>query len=217
MKLIPGTLPSGTRRRVPKASQNRKVPLWTVEPDGEEMQGFIRVPVRLANTQEHTNERLEFMALINRELTKWVEWKRKQGWILSGDIETWGPEEPPDSDKAKVFAEYVVKQVGKSGSAAFNPDFDYPEEFKHYWAKGRFRRETPIYAGLEDMLELRHLALLHGVDPDRDKPLETPLPRPKDFLAFEGGVDPMVLAEERRQAKGIRRKDYLFGPLWRPL
>ena len=215
--LIPGTLPEGTRRRVPKASQNRRVPLWTPEPEGQEFDGVIRVPVRLCYTQEHTNERLEFMKLITDNLDRWVEWRKRRGWILSEKPRISGPFDPPEGDRVGKFQQRAEEVIGKASDVAAVTEFDYPEEHKWFVAKARFTREDPIYIRLEDMFELRHRALRYGVDPDRDPATVNELPEPEDVITVEGGLDPLVVAEERRQRLGLKRKDYVIGRLRDPL
>jgi len=213
------TFTGETRRRRPKASQNRRVPLWTVEPEGEEFQGIIRVPLRLCNTEEHSNAHLEFEALITANLARWVEWRRLRGWILTETPLIQGPFDPPEGDREKQAAHQARAEsvIGRSGEANAVLDWDYPQELKWYTATARFKRDDPVYVRLEDMLTFRHMALLYGIDPDRDKPLSTPLPAPLDHIEVEGGLDPLQVAEERRQALGLKRSDYLMGELWEPL
>lgn len=207
------------RRRVPRVSKNQKVPLWTVEPEGEEFDGVIRVPVRLCNAIEHTNARHEFDRLITENLARWVEWRARRGWFITERPHVSGPFDPPEGDREKQakWQERAEERIGRNGSANAVTRFDYPEEFKWYIAKARFCRNEPVYVRLEDMLAFRHLALQYGIDPDRDKPTVTYLPEPKDELAFQGGLDPMVVAEERRQSMGLKREDYLFGDIEEPL
>ena len=217
--LVPRVLGGETRRRTPKASQNRKVPLWTVEPEGQLFQGVIRVPLRLCNTPEHTNERLQFSKLITENLSRWVEWRRRRGWFITERPRVQGPFDPPEGDRAraKQFQSHAEKRIGQNGDAGAITDFDYAGEVKWYIAEARFAREEPLYVRLEDMLFMRHLALQYGVDPDRDPLPNSDLPEGKDELAFEGGLDPMQVAEERRQALGLKREDYLLGKLEEPL
>ena len=216
--LIPGTLETGTRRRVPKASQNRKVPLWTPEPEGQLFQGVIRVPLRLCHTPEHTNARLEFDKLITENLQRWAEWRKRRGWFIQGTPRVNGPYDPPEgSDKDKARYARATSQIGRVGSAEEVTSHDHGEEVKWYMAEARFTREEPVYVKLEDHLFMRHLALAYGVDPDRDPGLTNNLPEAKDYIDVEGGIDPMQEAEESRQARGLKRSDYLMGKVWEPL
>ena len=217
--MIPGVLPSGTRRRLPAVSKNKRVPLWTPEPEGQLFQGVIRVPLRLCNTEEHTNARLEFLNLINDNLDRWTDWRYRRGWILAETPRVSGPFDPPSAGngKSKQFQDQAEKAIGKSGSAGAVSEFDHAEEIKWYMAEARFRRDEPVYVRLEDMLETRHMALTYGVDPDRDTEPVNFLPEGKDELSFAGGLDPMKVAEERRQSMGLKRKDYLIGRLRSPL
>jgi hypothetical protein len=217
--LIPATFKGDARRRTPPISQNQKVPLWTAEPDGQQFQGVIRVPLRLCNSEEHTNARHEFDKLVRENLARWVEWRRRRGWFITDAPKVSGPWDPPAGDrvKSKSFYKQAVKTIGRNGSAQEVTTFDYGEELKWYIADARFSREEPLYVRLEDMLFFRHLALQYGVDPDRDPGLENELPEGKDVIEVDGGLDPLVVAEERRQSMGLKRKDYLMGRLQDPL
>ena len=217
--LIPATFQGDTRRRIPKVSQNKRVPLWTVEPEGQEFQGVIRVPVSLCHTIEHTNARHAFDKLIRANLERWVEWRKRRGWFISEKPRVSGPFDPPEGDRSRaaVFQDRVETKIGRSRDAGAITEFDYAEEYKWYVAEARFTREEPVYVRLEDMLFMRHLALTYGVDPDRDPATSTPLPEAKDELAFEGGLNPLEVAEERRQSMGLKRSDYLIGKLEDPL
>jgi len=217
--LIPGTFTGEARRRVPKVSKNKVTPLWTVEPDGQLFQGIIRVPVRLCNTQEHTNARFEFEALIVANLERWAEWRKRRGWFISEKPRISGPFDPPEGDRLKDGPrfDHAVKRIGRVGSVEENLNFDYPQEFKWYVAEARFRREEPVFVKMDDFLFLRHLALTYEIDPDRDPMPVTQLPEPEKELTFEGGLDPMQEAETERQRLGLKRADYLMGKLWEPL
>ena len=209
----------GTQRRrqsFDPASKNMRVPLWTPEVDGQEFDGVIRVPVRLCNTPEHTNDRLQFNGLIIANLQRWVEWRRLRGWIITDKPVVTGPFDPPENERAG-YLNHAVKRIGKAREAEATDYQDYPEEIKWYIAKARFKRDEPVYVRLEDHLFLRHLANLYDVDPDRDPPTVTDLPEPKDEIEVQGGVNLMEVAEERRQMLGVKRKDYLMGKLWEPL
>lgn len=218
-RLIPGVLGGDRRRRVPAVSKSKRVPLWTVEPEGQLFQGIIRVPLRLCHTVEHTNERLEFAKLITANLERWAEWRRQSGWFIGERPRVQGPFDPPATDrkKADTFMRRAITQIGKNGDVGAITNLDPEQDFKWYIAEARFTREEPVYAKLEDMLELRHMALKYDVDPDRDHKPENDLPEAKDELAFEGGLDPMQVAEARRQSLGLKREDYLMGKLEEPL
>ena len=216
-RLTPATFQGDTRRRVPKVSKNQRVPLWTVEPDGQLFQGIIRVPLRLCNTEEHTNARHEFENLLRANLSRWVEWRRLRGWMLNERPRIQGPFDPPEGDRTGKYQARAEKVIGRNGDATAIKDFDYVGEVKWYIAVARFKREEPVYARLEDMITLRHMAFQYQVDPDRDPPTENVLPEPKDELVFEGGLDPMKVAEERRQALGLKREDFLLGRVQDPL
>ena len=204
---------------MPVATLNKRVPLWTVEADGQLFQGVIRVPTNLCNTPEHSNERLKFMALIRENLDRWIMWRAKRGWFIGERPRVSGPFDPPESDRkqAKAFHARAEEVIGTSREGRAITEHDYAGEVKWYVAEARFTRHDPVYARLEDMLELRHLALKYEVDPDRDPLPYTDLPEGEDVIEVQGGEDPMVVAEERRQRLGLNRSDYLMGKIEDPL
>lgn len=217
--LIPGTFQGDTRRRVPKVSKNKRVPLWTVEPDGQLFEGIIRVPLGLCNTEEHTNKRLQFNKLVLDNLARWVEWRKRRGWYISEKPRVQGPFDPPEGDREKAATriDRAIEVIGRNGEVNYVTQYDYPGEYKWYVCEARFTREEPVYIRLEDMLELRHRALMYEVDPDRDPLPYNELPEPVDEIVVEGGEDPMQVAEAERQRLGLKRKDYLMGNLEDPL
>lgn len=226
--IIPTPAAGDVRRRVPKVSKNQRVPLWTVEPEGQEIEGVIRVPVSLlmkvlggyTNPPEHTNLHHRFDKLIGENLARWAHWRAKRGWFIDAStLRVDGPSDPPEGDRLKDKARlaHATKRIGKAREVGAITEFDYAEEYQWYVATARFTREEPVYVRLEDMLFLRHLALTYGIDPDRDPPPYNYLPEGKDVIDVEGGLDPMQVAEERRQSMGLKRSDYLMGKLWEPL
>ena len=216
-RLIPGVLPTGSRRRLPK--RRNMVPLWTPDPGGQLIEGVIRVPTALCNTTEHTNQRLKFNAWITANLERWVEWRRRKGWFIASDVDVAEPTDPPEGDRlrGKERQAKVEAVIGTNADAGWVDDFDYAQEYQWCVVQARFTREEPLYVGLEDMLFLRHLALKYEVDPDRDFTPFNPLPEPVDEIFVEGGEDPMQVAEARRQRLGLKREDYLFDDVWKPL
>lgn len=200
--IAPLTISGGARRRFPwkDSSRSMKVPLVD---EAEELTGKIVVPLRLCNTQEHTNERHEFDKLIRENLARWAEWRRQRGWEMASKPHVEGPYLPPGSDpeKAKDYFARAKKVIGEGRQIRAVTEFDAPEEVRWYFATATFRRSAPVYVGLDDALYLRDLHRIYSQ------------PEPED----SGWVNPMVYAEERRQRMGIRRKDYLLGRLEDPL
>lgn len=180
------------RRRVAYGRQagatSLKVPLQT-PPEGELLEGRITVPARLAHAKPDTNEKHEFDQLINDHLKRWTEWRTKRGWVLN--------------------SRPLIRGPFKKATANANEVQDLTEFW--YFAIARFKRTAPLYVGLDDMLELQRLATAHGVDLEADR-------KPWNDLGNEdsGWVDPMKFAEERRRKSGLKRKDYLMGPLGKP-
>jgi hypothetical protein len=167
-----------------------KVPLHTAHPDGELLEGLIKVPPRLAHAEPDTNEKHEFDALIREGLKRWCDWREKRGWTLNSTPKIRGPFNPPtrtEKDEAN------------------------PDEF-WYFAIARFQRTGPAFIRLDDLLEIQDSAARYGIDLDADG-------KPWNDIAGDGDTgwgDPMKFAEERRQKLGIKRKDYLYGPLGAP-
>ena len=202
--LVPTLTPESNRHKYPWTDTSRtlRVPLWTKRAEGDVIEGRIRVPVGLCNTPEHSNERLRFVHLIDENLARWVEWRKRRGWVLASKPKVTGPFDPPSQANASMYFERVKQVLGTPGSANPVTQFDSPEEFKVYVVKARFRREAPIYARLEDVMFMNDLAKVYEHDEE-----------PKDT----GWIDPMQHAEARRQRLGLRRKDYLFSPIEEPL
>lgn len=230
--MIPAIIPTPTagdvRRRTPAASQNKRVPLWTVEPDGQQFDGIIRVPVSLLvkvpggylRPPEHTNLHHRFDRLILENVARWVHWRGKRGWFINREsLHVEGPQDPPhgDREKGKAWTNRAISKIGKPRDVGAITEWDYAEEYQWFIASARFTREEPVYVRLEDMIFLRHLALIYGVDPDRDPPTTNYIPEGADVIEVEGGLDPMKVAAERREALGLKREDYLFGKIWEPL
>lgn len=216
----PMTLPSGTRRRVVKEhSLNKVVPLLTANPKGEVLQGLIRVPLRLARTQEHTNERLEFDKLIRENLERWASWRLQRGWEITEKPRVRGPFNPPNSDRLKTikFTRRMEKVLGKSGKVNPVTSFDHAEEVLWYFARARFKRIIPQYISLEDMLELNKMHRDYGIEQDKDILPWTILPDAVAEMDAGDAPDPMAFAEQLRQSHGHDRKDYLMGDIRKPL
>lgn len=221
LRLTPVVLPGDTRRRLPfeDTPTIRRVPLWTVDPGGQLFQGIIRVPLELCHSEQHTNAGFKFDKLIAENLERWTTWRKLRGWHIAERPRVSGPYDPPQEDKAKSrkFFARAKKQIGRAQGVREITDFEAEAEYKWYIAEARFTREEPVYARLEDMIELRHMALKYDVDPDRDPLPYSDLPEPEDEIAVDGGIDPMQEAEESRQERGLRREDYLIGKLEEPL
>lgn len=178
------------------------VPLWTDSPDGEWIEGEFTVPVRLAFTQEHTNERHQFNNLVTEKLGNWVEYRKQRGWVLNSEPKVTGPFDPPSNDKAKEFTARAQKVIGTQGSVQAITEFAHAEEVKTFKVFALFKRETPIYTKLEDVLARRDMTALYARDlPETDS----------------GWVNPLQHAEARRKRLGLKREDYLMGPLNQPL
>lgn len=182
------------RRRVAYGRQagatSLKVPLHAA-PEGDWREGHFDVPARLAGTQPDTNERHEFEGVVRENFKRWCGWLEKRGWeYVVGSLQVDGPYDKP-TETAQVEGDAGVKE---------------------YHLLARFRRNTPLYVGLDDMLAIREMAQTYEV-PEVANPLPWNDVRAEDT----GWVNPLTFAEERRKKLGLKRDEYLFGPLWEPL
>lgn len=196
IKSIPSTLPKDVRRTVPYGRQagacSLKTELFTDNPLGEWREGWIRVPKRLVRAAPNTNEKHEFDRIIREQLSMWQDWLAKRGWMLASKPKVTGPFDPPTRTEKD------------------DPTED--EGIVIYSALARWKQTRRIWVPFEDVLEMKRKAELYG-----EKPSADPLPW-NDVRGGESDwFDPMKEAEEERQRLGVKRSDYLTGPLWEPL
>lgn len=180
------------RRRVPWKMQagacSLKVPLHAA-PEGDWREGMFRVPKRLAWTAPDTNQRHEFEGKVRENFGRWTGWLEKRGWeYVPGSLQVNGPYEEP----------------------TYSPDDPSDEEVVQFRLLARFKRTSPLYVGLDDYLQIRDMAETYGVG-------ENPLPWSQVKSVDSGWVNPLEYAEERRRKLGLKREDYLLGPLDEPL
>lgn len=188
--LVPGT--SDNRRVVAYGRQagatSLHVPLVTPD-EGELLEGRFCVPTRLSYTQPHTNDHLQFLACVKENWERWVEWRKRRGWdVVEGSRQLSGPFEQPTPTS----------------------ETETDEDTQCWIFLARFKRSTPLYVGLDDFLEIQRKAELYGVK-------DAGLPWNPDEKGDSGWVNPLTYAEERRQKLGLKREDYLLGPLDEPL
>ena len=179
------------RRRVAWRSQPGKtslrVPVWHSNVKGEWREGLIRLPERLCHAAPNSNEAHERDRLFASNLQRWAEMCELKGWTMVSKPLIRGPVDPP------------VPAPGELPAAV---DFD----MKHYWALARFKRTSPLFVGLEDVLEMQRLADLYGIHPDAD-----PLPWNDTTGTYDSGwVDPLKERAEHYNATGIKQSDYLL-------
>ncbi len=202
-RLTPALTPESNRFKRPWSDSSRtpRVPVWTVSPEGDMREGRFRVPLRLCNTKQHSNERLEFTKLTTDMLSRWTEWLRQRGWTLTTKPIVKGPFDIPTSPDAAKHFDRAKEVLGNPASLNPVTQFEDNGEFKEYRVFARFKRETPLYLRLEDALFQRDLNNIYKDEVDEDS----------------GWVDPLVYAEQRRQRLGLKREDYLMGKLSDPL
>lgn len=192
-------LPEGTVRRPHSRTVlgGVRVPIITPDPEGDEIEGRMRVPLRLTPhgmgrfSIQLQQERKQYIA---GQLRRWVEWREHRGWRLNSKPHVSGPYDAPvarDGDERPDWAIYVVR-------ALFVP--------------------TEIMtASLEDMLEINQQARRYGVDLWKRKAVESALPRTRGKITSTPQDEPMAAAEKRRQAFGVKRSDYLVVDVVEPI
>ena len=193
------TLPSGTHRRLPRGgnTHSEMIRLYTADECGDVLEGLIRIPLRLIHAKPDTNEKLEFDALIRKSLERWTGWKAKQGWVLNSVPKVRGPFDP-----------------ATEMSGALSPD----QDVRWYFASAKFKREYPLWLPMDGYDWLWDKSTTYDIDLRAPRMPVHPLDRGKAMISDSGPAhDPLKFAEARRQELGLKRQDYLIGPLWEPL
>ena len=189
LRETPGIVSESNRHRRPWKDGSRTPLVELRDPDaGTLRQGKFRVPTRLTHATPHSNLGIEFENHVNKMVDKWKRWMAMEGWeMLPGKPKVLGPFDIPRSSPL------VPENLDE----------------KEYYIRARFRRMYPMYGKMSDIEEINRLARLHGIDMDKAW-------RPWSYNAGMGPTpdsewgDPLKMAEERRQRKGIKRKDYLI-------
>ncbi len=173
----------------------RPVELVTSDIRGDEIEGRMQVPDRLAYAKPHTNEHLELQQYIADQLKRWVEWREHMGWRLNSQPNVKGPCDP------------MVE----------SPEAEMPD-WKLYFVHAFFKPIKPILAGFEDVIEQERKAAMYGVDLWAPKPYSSLQGQRTKQVIYDSRPfeDPMVIAEQRRQQYGMQRKDLLIGKLSDP-
>lgn len=189
-------LANGARRDVPYGRQagacSLKTELFTDNPLGEWREGWIRIPARLVRAQPNTNEKHEFDRMVREQLSMWQNWLGKRGWQLASKPKISGPFDPPKA------------------SPTADPTED--EGIVIYSALARWKQTQRIWVPFEDVLEMKRKEEMYGEAPSKD-----PLPWNDVSGGESDWFDPMKEAEEERQRLGVKRADFLSGPLDEPL
>ena len=185
-----GTTSESNRHRRPwkEGSRTPMVPLLDPE-RGTHLQMRMSVPVKYARAKADTNAGHEKARIINEGLRQWELMRQAKG------------------DKM-ITPPKLLKIEAPIGAT---PETPVDEQFLHYWFTAYFRSTFTKFAKLEDVLEINRLAQLHGIDMNKAWRPWAGGPNAKKQPDTECG-DPLKLAEERRQKKGIKRSDYLIDP-----
>src|SRR3990167_86208 len=193
-----------TNRRDPWL--RRRVRLLSPE-GGEWIEGELQIPRSLAFEPVHTNAWLQRQMFITRHIDKWMPWRARYGFVpVPGSLTFSQPYELLEG-----------RPVATPRPAQFNAD-GIKEDFVGMRVKYLARREKPRYITTDDFDEQLAWAKRAGVDLDSKaaRATENILPEGKDEIFVDGGEDPMVVAEARRQEWGIKREDFLVGKLDEP-
>lgn len=184
---------------------------WRVRLDsptgGEWIEGELKIARKLALAEPHTNDWLARQKFIVAKIDRWMRWRAKYGFVpVPGTLSLSEPYE-----LLRGTPVYTIVPT------TFNENVD--EELVGIRARYLAHREKPMYVSMEDYLEQQTWAKRLGIDTESQKAKDTEnaLPEGKDEIAVEGGENPMDVAEARRQAWGIQRKDFLVGELSEPL
>ena len=180
------------QRFVPYSGQagacSLKVPL-EVHPNGQMFEGRFQIPARLGATEPHTNDHLEFIRLCKENYDRWVEWRAQKGWyVVEGSLMRTEP---------------------------------YPNPTPNSWTEGdpetmtvslfaRFKRNSYLYIGLDDQLEIERMYALYGLE------------KPSDALPYNdvtgsedtGWVNPVEHALKRKERLGIKPEEHIIEK-WR--
>lgn len=195
------TLPTGVRHRNPDAAGRRSstIPLMPADVRGDLKEGFIDLPKKYDRLVPHTNEFLARGKSFVEAFTRWCELMQKpKGWDWNKSIKPrWrGPYPLPtatakdevDSDKSRW---YVTAYFTRS-----SPFWIPMEAYDWLW-----EQSTTFDVNLRDSAK-------PWLDLGRGKAVI------EDNTPF---VNPLEVAEARRQELGLKRKDFLIGPIEEPL
>lgn len=189
LRETPGTVPESNRHRRPWKDGSRTSLVELVDPiRGTLRQAKFKVPVRLVKAIPHTNDGIEFEQYVYKAINRWKTWLMMEGWVMMGG-------------RPKVLGPFDIP-TSRPGEPV-DPDF------KEYHVRHFFHRDYPLYMKLDDALEINRLADVHDIDLNKAWRPWAGSPNAKKNPDSDW-VDPLKYAEERRQRKGIKRKDYLM-------
>lgn len=166
------------------------VPMITPQPEGDVIEGRIRVPLRLVRTKEHSNERHEFDKLVRDSIKRWTDWRKQMGWEIASTPKVRGPYEPETLNAQAEKPDWMV-----------------------YTITARFRLVVVASMPEEDWWFINRRAAMYGVDLWQPAAVETPLAKPKAVIEDDGTPfhDPLEFAAERQRRQGQTQKDLLIG------
>ena len=184
-----------------------RVPVYTTNPKGDWIEGFLDIPLRFCRSAPDTNERHTFDRLVTEALDRWTSWRAKRGWFINSRPTVRGPYELPTG--AANQSDVLVQQ--RKAAGVIPDDEEAHDEKRRYYVRARFLREEPLFVGLDDVIEQMNMHQRYGLSPEA-----------KDYLPHNdlsgtedtGWVDPLKEAEESRQRQGLKLSDYRIPEWW---
>jgi hypothetical protein len=175
----------------------RPVELVTSDPRGDVVEGQLSVPSELCADMKDVQLKQRRNDFIASHIRKWVEAR----------------------ERGAMWPHYPQKLTGKPViSGPFKAPKDVPEaedpDFFIYRVRAYFKPTETVLAGFSDISEIERKAQLFGVNLWEQSP-ESPMNTRVRKVIRETGQfeDPIKVAEERRNALGVKREDY-FVPEW---
>ncbi len=192
------TLPSGTVRNTRSRSRFGTRSVELLSPGlGDIREGDLRVPRELVADMKDVQLKHRRQQYITFYVNRWVA-ARERGQLYPHYRTRL-------TDRPKVTGPFEAPKD--------NPDAESPD-WVIYRVSAHFKPQETVLASFTDIAEIERRAEIFGVDLWDQRP-ESPMPkRTKAVIQDDGKFhDPMQIAEERRQALGIKREDY-FVPEW---
>lgn len=180
-------LPDHIRRRIPKGSTYGLVPMWTAEKRGDEVRGLIRVPDGLCHSKPMTEKRRQFNKLVEENISKWIKWRKENGWILNTKPKVTGPFDPPSKDSKSA-----PEDVG----------------FKWYFVTAHFTREYPLFMPTDAAEWFKNESVRFGLGLQPKAITDTHEAPTKKVIKNPERVNPLEFAAKRREELGIKPDDW---------
>jgi hypothetical protein len=150
---------------------------------GEVHQGFFRVPATFGG-DEHTNVQHKARQYTVQKVREWVEWKARMGYDLVGK---------------PVVTDPIVSPSERPGAEPEDGDA------LRVHVQATFVRRVPLKMPLDLFLHKQEEAQRYSVELEQATPMNL-LPKPKEEIISDPGLDPLKEAESRRNRLSIRKE-----------